>query len=93
MTTCLRKSCSFGLLSVSFVNFYEFVFVLLSLFGFEGGLWDLIVLMPDHCLSVYFVNYKLMELSHNAKNKQTKKTKKLKNQKKKKTQSVGFSSI
>ena len=22
--------------------------------GFEGGQWDLIVLVPDHCLSVYF---------------------------------------
>ena len=23
-------------------------------FGFEGGMWDLIVLLPDHCLSIYF---------------------------------------
>ena len=23
-------------------------------FGFEGGVWDLIVLIPDHCLSVCF---------------------------------------
>ena len=22
-------------------------------FGFEGGVWDLIVLVPDHCLSFY----------------------------------------
>ena len=26
-------------------------------FGFEGGIWDLIVLIPDHCLSVYFPKY------------------------------------
>ena len=23
-------------------------------FDFEGGMWDLIVLVPDHCLSFYF---------------------------------------
>ena len=40
----MGKSCSFSLLSVSFVN-ASFPF------GFEGGLWDLIVLVPDHCLS------------------------------------------
>ena len=33
---------------------YQFVCVLLSLFGFEGGMWDLIVLVPDHCLSFDF---------------------------------------
>ena len=25
-------------------------------FGFEGRIWDLIVLVPDHCLSFYFVS-------------------------------------
>ena len=24
-------------------------------FGFEGWIWDLIVLVPDHCLSFYLV--------------------------------------
>ena len=24
-------------------------------FGFEGRIWDVIVLIPDHCLSIYFV--------------------------------------
>ena len=23
-------------------------------FGFEDGMWDWIVLTPDHCLSIYF---------------------------------------
>ena len=23
-------------------------------FGIEGGIWDVIVLIPDHCLSIYF---------------------------------------
>ena len=26
------------------------------LFGFEGGVWDLIVLNPDHCFSIYLVS-------------------------------------
>ena len=25
-------------------------------FGFEGKIWDLIVSVPDHCLSFYFIN-------------------------------------
>ena len=25
-------------------------------FGFGGGVWDLVVLVPDHCLSFYFAN-------------------------------------
>ena len=24
-------------------------------FGFECGTWDLIILTPDHCLSIYYV--------------------------------------
>ena len=27
-------------------------------FGFEGRIWDLIVSVPDHCLSFYFLHYK-----------------------------------
>ena len=42
MTTCLGKSCSFGLLCVSFENVYQFVCASFP-FGFEAGLWDLIV--------------------------------------------------
>ena len=29
--------------------------VSISLFGFEDGIWDLIVLVPDHCHSIYFI--------------------------------------
>ena len=52
MTICLGKSSSFGLLCVSFMNFIN----LCSSFpfSFDGGLWNLIVLIPDHCLSIYF---------------------------------------
>ena len=45
MTTYLGKSCSFGLPRVPFVNCRS---------GFEGRMWDLIVSVPDHCLSFYF---------------------------------------
>ena len=48
MTNCLGKSCSFGLprvLSVYVFSYFPF--------GFEGRMWDLIVSVPDHCLSFY----------------------------------------
>ena len=55
MTTCLGKICSFGLLCVSFVNVYHFYVCPSFPFGFEGWMWDLTVLIPDHCLSIYVV--------------------------------------
>ena len=48
------KELSFELLCVSFVNAYQFVCMLLSFFGFEGGMLDLVVFSPDHCLSFYY---------------------------------------
>ena len=36
-----------------FVNVYQIVCASF-LFGFVGGVWDFIVFIPDHCLSVYF---------------------------------------
>ena len=56
MTTYLGKSCSFGLPRVPFVNCGQFMYLVISLFGFEGRIWDLIVSVPDHCLSFYFVS-------------------------------------
>ena len=54
MTTCLGKSCSIGLLCVSFVNVYKILCVCPSFpFGIKDGMWDVIVLIPDHCLSIY----------------------------------------
>ena len=49
MTTCLGKSCSFGLPRVCIVNVMCFFFS----FDFEGEVWDYIVLAPDRCLSFY----------------------------------------
>ena len=54
MTTYLGKSCSFGLPRVPFVNCGQFMYLVISRFGFEGRMWDLIVSVPDHCLSFYF---------------------------------------
>ena len=54
MTTCLGKSCSFGLPQVPFVNCCQFMYLVISLLVFEGRTWDLIVSVPDHCLSFYF---------------------------------------
>ena len=34
-------------------------------FGFEGRMWDLIVSVPDHCLSFYFVVIMLKHMSLN----------------------------
>ena len=53
MTTCLGKSCSFGLPRVPFVNCCQFMYFVISLLVLSAGLWDLIVLVPDHCLSFY----------------------------------------
>ena len=39
MTTCLGKSCSFGLLCVSFMFMCVCVCVCFPI-GFEGGVWD-----------------------------------------------------
>ena len=58
MTACLEKGCSFGLLFVFFFFFFFFFFLFVCAsfsFCFEGRMWDLIVLIPDHCLSIYFL--------------------------------------
>ena len=55
MTTCLEKSCSFGLPRVPFVNCCQFMYLVFSSpFVFEGRMWDLIVPVPEPCLSFYF---------------------------------------
>ena len=61
MTTCLGKSCPFGLLCVSCVGICQFVSVLLP-FWFLGWEWDSIVLIPDHWFSFYFDDFTTVEL-------------------------------
>ena len=53
MTTCLGKSCSFGLPHVPFVNCCQFMYLVISLLVLRAGCCDLIVSVPDHCLSFY----------------------------------------
>ena len=53
MTTYLGKSCSLFAASAfrKLSSIYAFSYFP---FGFEGRIWDLIVSVPDHCLSFYF---------------------------------------
>ena len=75
MTTYLGKSCSFGFPRVPFVDCRQFMYLVISPFGFEGRMWDLIVSVPDHCLSFYFVS----EISQIGLNSAKKKKKKVTN--------------
>ena len=53
MTTYLGKSCLFGLPRVPLVNCRQFMYLVISLLVPEDHYWDLIVSVPDHCLSFY----------------------------------------
>ena len=53
MTTCMKElfirftaSAFRKLLSINVFSYFPF--------GFEGRMWDLIVSVPDHCLSFFF---------------------------------------
>ena len=54
MTTCLGKSCSFGLPRALLVNFCQFMYLVVSLLVLLVGCGDLIVSVYDHCLSFTF---------------------------------------
>ena len=53
MTTYLGKSCSFGLPRVPFFKLPSIYVFSYFPFGFGARMWDLIVSVPDHCLSFY----------------------------------------
>ena len=55
MTTCLGKSCSFGFPPSAFRKLPSIYVCSYFPFGFEGRMWNLIVSVPDHCLSFYFL--------------------------------------
>ena len=55
MTTYLGKSCSFCLTRVPFRGLSSIYVFSYFPFGFEGRIWDLIVSVPDHCLSFYLL--------------------------------------
>ena len=52
MTTSLGKSCSFGLLCLLWA-FVKFCVCPSFPFGIEGRICVVIVLIPDHCFSIY----------------------------------------
>ena len=54
MTTYLGKSCSFCLPGVPFGKLQSIYVFSYFPFGFEGRMLDLIISVPDHCLSFYF---------------------------------------
>ena len=56
MTTCLGKSCSFGLPRVPFVNCCQFMYLVISRLV-EDRIWDLIVSVPGLCLSFLGVDF------------------------------------
>ena len=54
MNTCLGKSCSFWFTIHVFRECLTISVCVSFPFGFEGGMWDSILLVPDYCLSFYF---------------------------------------
>ena len=56
MTICLGKSCSFDSVNCVCLSwaFVKFCVCPSFPFGIESGMWYVIVLIPDHCLSIYF---------------------------------------
>ena len=65
MAAYLGKRCSFCLPRVPFVDCRQFMYLVISLFGFEGRIWDLIVSVPDHCLSFYITSSLFFVFFHN----------------------------
>ena len=57
MTTYLGKSCLFGLPRVPFLNCRQFMYLVISLLVLRARCGDLLVSVPDHCLSFYFYYY------------------------------------
>ena len=51
MAACLGGGCLFGLPRVPFAGCCRFNVFGSFPFGFDGRIWDLIVSVPDHCLS------------------------------------------
>ena len=56
MTTCLGKSCSFGLPRVPVVNCCELMYLDIFPFVFEVRVWDLIVSVSDNCSSFFILD-------------------------------------
>ena len=50
----LQQGYRYHKLRKTFSKFYRRHYELVSKFNVEGRMWDLIVSVPDHCLSFYF---------------------------------------
>ena len=59
MTTFLGKELSILFTASAFRKLPSIYVFSYFPFGFEGRMWDLIVSVPDHCLSFYFSIYKI----------------------------------
>ena len=55
MTICLGKELSIRFTARAFCKLLSIYVFSYFPFGFEGRIWDLIVSVPDHCLSFYFI--------------------------------------
>ena len=54
MTTCFGKELFIRFTASAFCKLLSIYVFSYFPFGFEGRMWDLIVSVPDHCLSFYF---------------------------------------
>ena len=54
MTTCLGKELFIRFTARAFRKLLSAYVFSYFPFGFEGRIWDLILSVPDHCLSFYF---------------------------------------
>ena len=54
MTTCSGKGLFIRFTASAFRKLLSVYVFSYFPFGFEGRMWDLIVSVPDHCLSFYF---------------------------------------
>lgn len=52
-TSYLGKSCSFGSLLIISRTLINFCVCPSFPFGFQSGMWNFIILIPDHWLSIY----------------------------------------
>ena len=62
MSTCLGKSFSFGLLCVSFVNVYLFVYLLLAPLVLRVGCWNLLVFILK-CMQYIVANVNTIKVN------------------------------
>ena len=52
-----KSCCSFVYCACLSLAFVKFCVCASSTFGIDGKMWDAIVFIPDHCLSIFFPFY------------------------------------